>query len=80
MLRKKKLGFPFSVLYLLFLYFDEDFTMPPEKNKVNNDRENQNYLIWFGVSFFPILTIYYNDIFFWFIFDLKFNLLFTLEI
>ena len=39
---KKKLGFPFSVLYLWFLDFDEDFTMPPEENEVNDGLENQN--------------------------------------
>ena len=39
---KKKLSFLFSVLYLWFLDFDEDFTMPPEENEVNDGRENQN--------------------------------------
>ena len=39
---KKKLGFPFSVLYCDFLDFDEDFTMPLEENEVNDGRENQN--------------------------------------
>ena len=39
---KKKLGFSFSVLYLWFLDFDEDFsfTMPPEENEVNDGRDN----------------------------------------
>ena len=39
---KKKLGFLFSVLYLWFLDFDEDFTIPPEENEVNDGIENQN--------------------------------------
>ena len=38
----KKKGFPFSVLYLWFLDFDEDFTMPHEENEMNDGRENQN--------------------------------------
>ena len=37
---KKKLGFSFSVLYLWFLDFNEDFTMSREENEVNNNREN----------------------------------------
>ena len=40
--KKKRLGFSFLVLYLWFLDFDEDFTMPPKENKVNDGRENQN--------------------------------------
>ena len=39
---KKKLGFPFLVLYLWFLDFDEDFTMPHKENEMNDGRENQN--------------------------------------
>ena len=39
---KIKLGFPFSFLYLWFLDFDKDFTMPPEENEVNDGKENQN--------------------------------------
>ena len=39
---KKKLGFHFLVLYLWFLDFDEDFTMPSEENEMNDGRENQN--------------------------------------
>ena len=39
---KKKLGFSFSILYLLFLNFNEDFIMPLEENKVNDGRKNQN--------------------------------------
>ena len=39
---KKNLGFSFSVLYLWFLDFNEDFTMSLEENKVNDGRENQN--------------------------------------
>ena len=38
---KKKLGFLFSVLYLWFLDFDEDFTMPPKENEINDGRPNQ---------------------------------------
>ena len=38
----KKLGFSFSVLYLWFLDFDENFTIPPKENKVNDSKENQN--------------------------------------
>ena len=40
--KKKKLGFSFSVLYLWFLDFDEDFTMPHEENEMKDGRENQN--------------------------------------
>ena len=39
---KKKLGFSFSVLYLWFLDFNEDFTISLEENKMNDGRENQN--------------------------------------
>ena len=38
----KKLDFHFSVVYLWFIGFDEDFSMPPKENKVNDGRENQN--------------------------------------
>ena len=40
--KKKSLIFSFSVLYLWFLDFDEDFTMPHGENEVNDGRENQN--------------------------------------
>ena len=40
--KKKEFRFFFSVLYLCFLYFDENFTMSPKENKVNDGRENQN--------------------------------------
>ena len=38
--KKEEVMFPFSVLYLWFLDFNEDFTIPPEENEVNDDREN----------------------------------------
>ena len=41
MITKKKLDFSFSVLYLCFLDFDEDFISPKE-NEMTDGRENQN--------------------------------------
>ena len=40
--RKKKVKFSLSVLYLWFLDFDEDFTMPHEENEMSSGRKNQN--------------------------------------
>ena len=31
-----------KLFYLSFLDFVENFTMPPEKNEVDDDRDNQN--------------------------------------
>ena len=53
--------------------------MPPKKNEVNDDGEHQNLLLWFDVSLFMLLTIYYNDLLLLVYFKFEVNLLFTLD-
>ena len=43
-----------------FLNFDENFTILPEENEVNDSRETKISWCEFCVSLFLLLTIYYK--------------------